>query len=146
MKDFAQKWGIEIKDISLLHKAFLYGEMQDCSALAHCDTYETLEYIGDAVLGFCTHEILQDNLPNLSRQKICAKRHAFVKNKNLSLMADKMKLMDYTINRNQARGEKRSADLFEALIGAIFMDGGADGVDKVYKFLDDNFRDEIINI
>ncbi|MBR3604704.1 MAG: hypothetical protein IKL52_01595 [Candidatus Gastranaerophilales bacterium] len=146
LKDFAQKWGIEIKDISLLHKAFLYGEMQDCSALAHCDTYETLEYIGDAVLGFCTHEILQDNLPNLSRQKICAKRHAFVKNKNLSLMADKMKLMDYTINRNQARGEKRSADLFEALIGAIFMDGGADGVDKVYKFLDDNFRDEIINI
>lgn len=146
LDEFCKTWGIEIKDINLLHKAFLYGEMQDCSALAHCDTYETLEYIGDAVLGFCTHEILQDNMPDFSRRKICAKRHAFVNNKNLAQVADKMGLMNYTINRNCAIGEKRPADLFEALVGAIFMDGGADGIDKVYKFLDDNFRDEIVNI
>ena len=146
LEDFCKKWNIQIKDLSLLHKAFLYGEMQDCSALAHCDTYETLEYVGDAALGFCTHEILQDNLPNLSRRGICAKRHAFVKNSNLSILADKMELMRYTINRNQTRGEKRSADIFEAVVGAIFMDAGTDGISKVYKFLDDNFREEIVKI
>ncbi len=146
LEDFCKKWNIQIKDLSLLHKAFLYGEMQDCSALPHCDTYETLEYVGDAALGFCTHEILQDNLPDLSRRGICAKRHAFVKNSNLSILADKMELMHYTINRNQVRGEKRSADIFEAVVGAIFMDAGTDGISKVYKFLDDNFREEIIKI
>ena len=56
--------------------------MKDYSALAHCDTYEILEFVGDAVLGFCTHEILQDNLADAPREVICSKRHAFVKNKN----------------------------------------------------------------
>jgi len=146
LEEFSKKWGLKFNDINLLHKVFLYGEMKDCSALAHSDTYEILEFIGDAVLGFCTHEILQDNLPNAPRETICSKRHAFVKNKNLSKVADEMNLSSYTINRNHTRGGKRTADLFEALIGAIFLDGGEDGVDNVYKFLDSNFRDEILNI
>lgn len=146
LMDFCKTWGLNFKDISLLHRVFLYGEMQDGSALAHCDTYETLEYIGDAVLGFCTHEILQDNLIDAPREKICAKRHAFVKNKNLAILAEKMNLANYTINRDKTRGEKRTADMFEALIGAIFLDGKEDGIDNVYKFLDDNFRDDILNI
>ncbi len=146
LEEFCQKWGLEFSDISLLHKVFLYGKMQDCSALAHSDTYQTLEFIGDAALGFCTHEILQDNLINVSREEISSKRHAFVKNKNLAILGRKMRLDDYTINRNEKRSDKRNADMFEALIGAIFLDGGIDGINNVYKFLNDNFRDEIINI
>lgn len=146
LEDFCQKWGLKFNDISLLHKAFLYGEMQDGSALAHCDTYETLEYVGDAVLGFCTHEILQDNLKDAPREIISAKRHAFVKNKTLSLMAQRMDLASYTINRDKARGEKRTADMFEALMGAIFIDGKEEGINNVYKFLDENFRNEICKI
>lgn len=146
LEDFCQNWGLEFKDISLLHQAFLYGEMQDGSALAHCDTYEILEYIGDAVLGFCTHEILQNNLSNAPRKIISAKRHAFVKNSNLSILAQEMNLERYTINRDKARGEKRTADMFEALIGAIFLDGKEKGIDNVYKFLDNNFKDKICSM
>lgn len=143
LEEFSSKWGLKFDDINLLHRVFLYGEMQDCSALAHCDTYQMLEFVGDAVLGFCTHEILQNNLPNTPRETICSKRHAFVKNKNLSIIADKMNLSKYTINRNHTRGEKRIADMFEALIGAIFINGKENGINDVYKFLDENFRDEI---
>ena len=146
LEEFCKKYDLKFNDISLLHKAFLYGEMKDGSALAHCDTYETLEYVGDAVLGFCTHEILQDNLENAPREIISAKRHAFVKNKNLALLAEKMNLASYTINRDKARGEKRTADMFEALMGAIFLDGKEEGINNVYKFLDKHFRDDICNM
>lgn len=146
LEEFCQKWGLEFSDINLLHKVFLYGEMQDCSALAHSDTYQILEFIGDSALGFCTHEILQENLPNTSREQISSKRHSFVKNKNLAILGRKMQLDDYTMNRNEKRSDKRNADMFEALIGAIFLDGGIDGINNVYKFLNDNFRNEIINI
>lgn len=146
LEEFCKNWNIKINDISLLHKAFLYGEMPDCSALAHSDTYEVLEYIGDAVLGFCTHEILQDNLSDTPREIICAKRHAFVNNKNLAVISKKMGLESFTINRNTSKSKKRAADLFEALVGAIFIDGGKDGINNVYKFLDENFRDDILNI
>ena len=147
LEAFCQKWNLEFNDINLLHKVFLYGEMQDGTALAHCDTYEALEYVGDAVLGFCIHEILQDNLSSkVSRQKICAKRHAFVKNENLITLSKEMKLPSYTINRNTPQGDKRKADMFEALIGAIFMDGKEVGINKVYRFLDKNFRDKICSV
>ena len=118
--------------------------MQDCSALAHSDTYQILEFIGDSVLGFCTHEILQENLPNASREQISSKRHAFVKNKNLAILGRKMQLDDYTMNRNEKRSDKRNADMFEALIGAIFLDGGKDGINNAYKFLNENFKELIL--
>ncbi|MBR5303400.1 MAG: hypothetical protein IKU37_01070 [Candidatus Gastranaerophilales bacterium] len=143
LKDFCQKWGLEFSDISLLHKAFLYGEMEDGSTLAHCDTYETLEYVGDAVLGFCVHEILQNNLPNATRREICPKRHYFTRNENLVSLAKEMKLPDYAINRNETQANKRPADMFEALIGAIFIDGKENGFDNAYEFLDKHFRDKI---
>ncbi|MBQ4646778.1 MAG: hypothetical protein IJB79_05465 [Candidatus Gastranaerophilales bacterium] len=146
LNDFCKQWNLNFDDITLLHKAFLYGEMQDGSALAHCDTYETLEYVGDAVLGFCVHEIIQKNLIDAPRQVISAKRHAFVKNKNLAKLAEKMNLANYTINRDKARGEKRTADMFEALMGAIFLDGKEEGINNVYKFLNEHFKDEICNV
>lgn len=146
LEAFCKQYDLKFNDISILHKAFLYGEMKDGSALAHCDTYETLEFVGDAILGFCVHEILQNNLPDAPREIISAKRHAFVKNKNLALLAKEMDLASYTINRDKSRGEKRTADIFEALMGAILIDGKEEGINNVYKFLDENFRDEICKI
>ena len=61
-------------------------------------------------------------------------------------MAQRMDLGSYTINRDKARGEKRTADMFEALMGAIFLDGKEEGINNVYKFLDKHFRNDICNI
>ena len=55
-----------------------------------------------------------------------------------------MNLADYRINIENKMGQKRYADFFEALIGAIYIDSGEDGFSKVYEFLYNNFKEEFL--
>ena len=58
-----------------------------------------------------------------------------------------MNLIDYNSNvyNKEDLPEKTHADLLEALIGAIYIDGGKNGLNNVFHFLYKNFKYDILN-
>ena len=101
-----------------------------------------MEFIGDGVLEFCTHEYLYKNIPQDKKGVIGKKLHTFVSNENLAKLSLEMGLDKLLLTKMPLK-DKRHADLFEALIGAIYLNDSQNGLDNVYKFLEENFGDII---
>lgn len=91
--------------------------------------YERLEFLGDAVLEVVTSEMLFHQF-DWDEGKLTKKRAAIVCEESLSYIAAKLGLGDYLIlstGEEKTGGRKRSSilcDLVEALIGAVYLDGG----------------------
>lgn len=93
-------------------------------------SYERLEFLGDRVLGLLVAEELFDKLPSESEGNL-AKRHAqLVKTETLAAIAEDMGLGSHIL---MARGEANTggrhkisllSDVMEAIIAAIYRDGG----------------------
>lgn len=145
LQKFCQEYNLSFSDINLLNRVFLVANMPDGSMLSTYESYEPLEFIGDGVLQFCTHEYLFKNTPADKKGVIGKRLHEFVSNENLTKLSLEMGLGKLLLTKSPLK-DKRYADLFEALLGAIYIDGGIDGIDNVYKFLDENFRNEILGI
>lgn len=145
LNELQERLGLDFFDINLLHRAFLFGKMPDFSVVHHLNSYEQLEYLGDAVLKFCADEYLKNNTPGTYVAKLHPRLRSFIGNRALYEASKKLSLEKYTLNNDAACSKKRYADFLEALIGAIYSDNGIDGFAKVYKFLDENLRDEILS-
>ncbi|MBQ4646777.1 MAG: hypothetical protein IJB79_05460 [Candidatus Gastranaerophilales bacterium] len=144
LEEFSKKINVNFNDINLLNKAFLARTMPNRIIIPACESYQVLEYIGDGVLQFCTHEILNKNFPKINSEQLSQKTIAFVKNEKLIEIAKRLKMDELVVSGNPLK-EKHCADIFEALVGAIFLDGGIYGLDNVCQFLDNNFKEEILN-
>ena len=112
---------------------------------------ERLEFLGDSVLQLISGEKMYRENPKMPEGDMSKHRAALVCEDALASYAKEIRLGDYL---NLGRGEEQSggrerpsilADAFEALIGAIYLDGGLAPAKKfVLKFLDKahlNLRD-----
>ncbi|QPC85237.1 ribonuclease III [Phototrophicus methaneseepsis] len=95
---------------------------------------ERLEFLGDAVLGFITAEMLFHLYPNEPEGWLTLLRSALVRTESLAILADNCNLGDYLLmGRGEVNsgGRSRVTNLcrgFEAVIGALFIDQGVDAV------------------
>lgn len=93
-------------------------------------SYERLEFLGDAILGFATAEYLYHTFPTKQEGELTKIRAELVCEKNLSEVAHQINLGDYLLLGNgeeQGGGRNRASilcDVMEALIAAAFIDGG----------------------
>ena len=104
---------------------------------------ERLEFLGDAVLQLITSEKLFKENPNMPEGKMSKQRAALVCEDALAGYAHEINLGDYL---NLGKGEETTggrkrpsilSDAFEAVIGAIFLDGGMEPAKKfVLHFVD----------
>ncbi|WP_035690602.1 ribonuclease III [Azospirillum halopraeferens] len=92
--------------------------------------YERLEFLGDRVLGLCVAEWLLERYPH-EKEGALAKRHAaMVRREALGRVADAIDLGRYLrLSPGEATGGGRNnrtilADACEAVIGALYLDGG----------------------
>ncbi|MBO4888771.1 MAG: ribonuclease III [Firmicutes bacterium] len=91
--------------------------------------YERLEFLGDAVLEVVTSEMLFHQF-DWDEGKLTKKRASIVCEESLSYIAAKLGLGEYLIlstGEEKTGGRKRPSilcDLVEALIGAVYLDGG----------------------
>lgn len=91
---------------------------------------ERLEFLGDAVLNLIVSHILMELFPNLTEGELSRTRAGLVNEERLAGAASSIRLGDYLL---LGKGESRSngrhknsilADTFEALVAAVYLDGG----------------------
>jgi ribonuclease-3 len=116
---------------ALLHSSFANERPQDTEGLP---SNERLEFLGDAVLNFLSASLLYERLPDQGEGKLTSMRAALVRTATLAGFARTLRLGDYvwiSMGDESARARQRPAllaDLFEAVVGAIYLDGGIDAV------------------
>ena len=109
---------------------------------------ERLEFLGDAVLGFIVGSYVFKHFPEIPEGELTKLRASVVCEAMLSKKARMINLGGYL---RLGRGEEMTggrdrvsilADAFEALIGAIYMDGGIENAEKfVLAQLEDEIKD-----
>lgn len=115
---------------ALLAMAVTHPSLSGLERAITIDTYQRLEFLGDRVLGLVIAHWLFERFPN-RREGDLAKWHtALVRGETLSLVAERMELGRFLrLSPGEAGGGGRRcqsilADACEALIGALYLDGG----------------------
>ncbi len=92
--------------------------------------YERLEFLGDAVIDIIVSRELMRDFPEGDEGLLTQRRAALVQKPYLASIGQLLDLMDYLMIEKSVNleiekiAEKQQANLFEALIGAIYLDGG----------------------
>ena len=99
---------------------------------------ERMEFLGDAVLSFVSAQYLFEKYPDMPEGKLSKLRSSLVCTQSLSAFAKEIKLGEYLImgkGETASKGASRPSvleDAFEALIAAIYLDGG---IEPARKFI-----------
>ena len=97
---------------------------------AKSNNNERMEFLGDAILSYLISIELYDRFPNAKEGELSRLRASLVKGETLGKIANEIKLGDFLhmgSGELKSGGYRRSstlADAFEALIGAVYLDGG----------------------
>src|SRR5210317_497891 len=155
--------GTRINNVELYQKAFTHkSALKEYEQLT--ESFETLEFMGDSVLGFIITKFLFDRHESKQEGFLTKARTKLVRSETLADIAlklglNKLVLMDEKGLRNQWNNNpKILEDVFEALVGAIYMDLGLlhtkQFVLRIYNdpnfinlnaiMIDDNFKDHLM--
>ena len=118
---------------ALIHRSYAY-ENADVAV-----DNETLEFLGDSVLGLAISHILLERFPDYDEGELSRLRSSIVNERELALIASSVNLGDYLL---LGKGEELSggrqkpsllADALEALLAAVYLDGGLDFAVRMVK-------------
>jgi len=124
------KLGYTFRDRSLLQNALLHRSHVHVTGQDREQSNERLEFLGDAVLGLVVNEDLYQKFPDRSEGDLTKMKALLVCGARLSEVAGEFDLgVHIRMSRSEAAtgGRHRSsilADTTEALIGAVYLDGG----------------------
>jgi ribonuclease-3 len=119
----ARKLQHEFKDPALFRQALTH-----CSAGKHNN--ERLEFLGDAVLGLTVSELLYERYPDASEGQLSRIRATLVQQSTLATIARSLRIGEVLVlgaGELKSGGANRDsilADALEALISALYLDGG----------------------
>lgn len=146
MTELEKKIGYEFKDKDLLRLALTHSSYSNEKG-SHKNN-ERLEFLGDSVLGFITAEYLFRELKQTPEGQLTKVRANAVCEKTLAKFAAQISLGDFLyLGKGEALtgGRERPSvlsDAFEAVIAAIYLDGGIDEAKKfVLRFVSTTEKD-----
>jgi len=120
----SQRLGYRFRDEGLLLEAVSHA------SIARVSSYERLEFLGDRVLGLVIADMLFHHFPQ-EPEGLLARRHAvLVSQDSLARVAEDLELAAHLrLSAGEEEGGGRSnpatlADVCEALLGALYLDGG----------------------
>jgi ribonuclease-3 len=119
---------------SLTHRSYVNDH--EGQGLRH---NESLEFLGDAVLGFVISARIFDRFPDSKEGDLSKIKAYLVSAANLVHLAERIRLGDFLrLSRGEEKtgGRKKRAilvDAFEALIGGIYLDGGIEAAAGVLE-------------
>jgi ribonuclease-3 len=129
---FEARLGYSFRDPGLLEHALTHTSRANEDVSGGVIDNESLEFLGDAVLGFAIADVLFRRFPSRDEGWKSKIKAALVSTASLARLADALSLGEHLL---LGRGEEKTggrrkqallADGYEALIAAIYLDGGID--------------------
>lgn len=119
----------KFKDKSLLRVALTHSSYcNENRKRGFTESYERSEFLGDSILSVITAEFLYNRFPDADEGFLTRTRAALVCEDSLAVFSNELGLGDYMLfGKGEAGGRHRKstvADAFEAVIAAIYLDGG----------------------
>tara|TARA_B100001093_G_scaffold508908_1_gene571982 strand:- start:312 stop:977 length:666 start_codon:yes stop_codon:yes gene_type:complete len=129
IKEFEKIIKYNFKESSLLKKALTHKSFDNNI------NNEKLEFLGDRVLGLIISEKLLEKYPDENEGIIDKKFANLVNKKTCLLIAKRINLKKFILlgsshKKLQRTADKISSDCLEAIVGAIYLDGGLKSVEK----------------
>jgi len=118
-----QNLNYRFSDLNLARQALTHGSANKLNN-------ERLEFLGDSLLGFLVAEILFESNPDAKEGELSRMRASLVNKQTLARIARQMELGDFLqlgAGELKTGGKQRDsilADALEAIIAAIYLDGG----------------------
>ena len=140
VSDLLKKLHITYKDLAIYEQALTHPSYNGDANTKHQD-YEKLEFMGDSVLGYVTADLVYKNRPEMSEGDLTKLRSVLVSTKPLAAYARKINLDQYvrighSITANQVKeSDKILENVFESLIGAIYLDAGLKAAYRFIKYI-----------
>jgi len=141
--EIEQRLQYEFKDKDLLQEALRHSSYVNEIAEPHLRDNERLEFLGDAVLNLTVGHILMRNYPDIKEGDLSRSRANLVNESQLAETARSFRLGEYLLlgkGEIQTQGREKNsilADAFEALMAAIYLDGG---FDAAYRIIEKKFQ------
>ena len=122
IREIEDKLGYSFQEKALLKQAFTHSTYAN---IWGDKDNERMEYLGDAVLQLVVTEWQYVN-DNRAEGKLSASRQHFVRKEALDTLIDGLGVYDYLLisGGKDNLSDKTKSDLFEAIVGAIYLDGG----------------------
>ncbi len=143
--------GYTFDDKELLREAITHSsyahELKTKRIEVRCN--ERLEFLGDSVLSLVTSEYLFKQYGALPEGDLTHIRAALVQSQALARYAARIELGEYLyLGHGEEKNRYRQSileDAFEALLAAIYLDAGENGLDEIRRFLVPIIKDAIAN-
>ena len=120
------------KQLEFYQKAFTHRSLKKVDKNGEPYNYERLEFVGDAMLGSVIASYLFIKVPNQSEGYLTQMRSKIVSREHLNELGKDLNLISFVksnIPKNNI-GNNIHGNIFEALIGAIYLDRGYDYCNK----------------
>lgn len=131
--------GVRFHDESVLRQAFTHSSYVNEQRGKRIQDNERLEFLGDAVLELTVSQFLYKTFPKMSEGEMTKLRAAIVCEPSLVKFAELLNFGDLVLlgkGEELTGGRQRPAllaDVFEAFVGALYLD---QGVDAVFTFME----------
>jgi len=134
LQEFQKKIEYSFDDVRLLRVALTHRSLAKAGESNQMTSNERLEFLGDSVLGLIVAEYLYGRYPEKSEGGLTKFKSLLVNETTLFRTAEKLELGRFLLlsqEEEKAGGRNRvsiNADTLEAVIGAIYLDGGLKAV------------------
>lgn len=142
LKQLENRIGYTFKDFGLLKKAMMHSSYANEQHLHKYECNERLEFLGDAVLELVSSEFLFYEHTKMPEGELTKTRAGMVCEPALAFCAREIQIGEFLLlgkGEDATGGRKResiTSDAMEALIGAIYIDGGfANAKEFIHRFI-----------
>lgn len=118
--------GFAPKNLQVYQRAFTHASLQKKDQFGNNVNYERLEFLGDAVLGAVVAAHLFEKMPISNEGNLTQMRSKIVNRQTLNQLGEELKLVEFLDQKgmNGNLGADIYGNLFEAFVGAIYVDKG----------------------
>jgi len=118
--------GFRPKDLSIYKKAFIHRSLHLKDPFGNPLNYERLEFLGDAMLGAIISKYIFNEVPTADEGYLTKMRSKIVSREHLNDLGKELQLLSFVDSKvhKDHFGENIHGNVFEALVGAIYLDKG----------------------